>query len=497
MCSHTRRRVFSCISILALALGLVFCAAFKPEQARAESWTREAEGGFTGGFNQMQLDVSATAVFDDGGGSKLYAGTFNLQGTGCQIWRCDGPDPDDWVQVNVSGFGDPNNIEVTGMTVFSHGGTTYLYAATNNGVGGCEIWRTAGLGGVPYTDWTPVAPSGFAGPNYSAILDNDGVNLYVGTYNPGGCQIWTSKGTPVTPYTDWAPLAMGGFGNPNNVAVSSFRIFASGNGFLHAGTRNSATGLEVWSLTPLGWSRVDAAVGVGGGFGNPNNVEAACMSDLVGILYVGTENGNGGEVWGSAGSMAAPPPPYTNYIDWAPLAVAGFGNPNNTGITSLVPYGGWMFAGTLNPTQGMEVFSAVPGPFPPPVPWPWAPQAQGGLGDPNNIMATRLELLGGNLWLGSMNHFTGCETWVKPGLAGTWAQVNINGFAPNNNGIAECMAEFHGSLLVGASNRTTGCRVFLRDAAGWIQVNQDGFGNDLNSTVSSMAVFSHGGTEYL
>ena len=147
------------ILISAVLLGLLLPIALDSEEARADSWTREADAGFTGGFNQMQLNVSATAVFDDGGGSKLYAGTFNLQGTGCQIWRCDGPDPDDWVQVNVSGFGDPNNIEVTGMTVFSHGGITYLYAATRNGASGCEIWRTAGLGGVPHRLRGDAAPS--------------------------------------------------------------------------------------------------------------------------------------------------------------------------------------------------------------------------------------------------------------------------------------------------------------------------------------------------
>ncbi len=144
------RKCFVYLSVLAVALGLVLPAFFAPERARADSWVQEADAGFTGDFNRMQLDATATATFDDGSGSgpRLYVGTFNLQGTGCQVWRQDGPLPADWTQVNLDGFGDPNNIEVSGMAVFAHGGTTYLYVATQNGATGGEIWRTAGAGGA-------------------------------------------------------------------------------------------------------------------------------------------------------------------------------------------------------------------------------------------------------------------------------------------------------------------------------------------------------------
>ncbi len=41
----------------------------------------------------------------------------------------------------------------------------YLYVGTSNETTGAEIWRTASVGGPPFTDWTQVNFNGFGDSN--------------------------------------------------------------------------------------------------------------------------------------------------------------------------------------------------------------------------------------------------------------------------------------------------------------------------------------------
>ncbi len=45
-------------------------------------------------------------------------------------------------------------------------------------------------------------------------------------------------------------------------------------------------------------------------------------------------------------------------------------------------------------------------------------------------------------------------------------------------------------LYVGTKNRSTGCRVYRYDGGGWSRVNDDGFGNPMNTEVTSMVVYN-------
>jgi hypothetical protein len=71
-------------------------------------------------------------------------------------------------------------------------------------------------------------------------------------------------------------------------------------------------------------------------------------------------------------------------------------------------------------------------------------------------------------------------------------QVNTDGFGNSNNGggaDSNLMRVYQGKLYVGVENREEGCTVFSFDGEKWEQVNQHGFGDPDNATVSSMAVF--------
>ena len=118
------------------------------------------------------------------------------------------PQFNDWQQVNASGFRPPaeNRAYASGMTVPG----SYLYVGTSEGVnahGGCDVFRSAGTGGPPFTDWQQVNPDGFApNCNYaaqaSAFFNGD---YYVGTTSERDCQVWRYDGS------SWAQVNPDGF----------------------------------------------------------------------------------------------------------------------------------------------------------------------------------------------------------------------------------------------------------------------------------------------
>jgi len=73
------------------------------------------------------------------------------------------------------------------------------------------------------------------------------------------------------------------------------------------------------------------------------------MSEHNGILYLALANDAPigeriGKIWATDGARF-----------W-PVMENGFGNPNNTGIMSLISYNGWLYAGTENKADGYEVW---------------------------------------------------------------------------------------------------------------------------------------------
>ncbi|MCJ7511219.1 MAG: hypothetical protein MUP14_10110 [Dehalococcoidia bacterium] len=118
----------------------------------------------------------------------LYAGTDNYV-TGTEVWRF----PEDiatWIQVNVDGFGDPSNFALGGS-----GKTTGCGCNCNNTVGtwndvtGGEVWKLSGD-----STWTQLNLDGFGDPNNYVVFVSGvcfGGTMYVGTGNDStGGEIW-------------------------------------------------------------------------------------------------------------------------------------------------------------------------------------------------------------------------------------------------------------------------------------------------------------------
>jgi len=240
------------------------------------------------------------------------------------------------------------------MTVCSHGGTDYLYVGTTNNLSSCEVWRTAGVGGPPYADWTLVCAPGFGDANnYGATsMVSSGSEIFVGTTNyTSGAELWRSAGVGGPPYTDWAQVNVDGFGDAFNGCISALLM---GNGFIHAGTENLSTGCEMWRSSMVGgpsytdWIQVNAD-----GFGDAHNTNISSLVSFNGGLYAGTANGvTGAEIWKSYGNRGPP------YADWVQANVDGFGNARNTSASSLSSESGTLYVGTANLFDGCELWSA-------------------------------------------------------------------------------------------------------------------------------------------
>jgi uncharacterized repeat protein (TIGR01451 family) len=198
------------------------------------SWTQVNTDGFGNANNRAAWSM---AVF----GGCLYAGTTNGD-TGAEVWRSD--NGTSWTQVNADGFGDAHNRSATSMVVFDN----YLYVGTwsNHSIStGGEVWRSSNG-----TSWTQVNTDGFGDASNvaawtMAVFDN---YLYVGASNWGtGVEMWRSAGVGGPPFTDWEQVSLDGFGDANNEDVMSMAVLGDQ---LYMGTWNSSTGTEVWRGQP-------------------------------------------------------------------------------------------------------------------------------------------------------------------------------------------------------------------------------------------------------
>ena len=141
------------------------------------------------------------------------------------------PNVPGWSQTNINGFGDPENDEITRMSI--HNGL--LYASTQNLNSGGEVWRSAG------------------GRNWGSV-----------------------------------PVASGGFGNSANRRIQVGKSF---NGYLYAGTENLDTGGEIWRCSTCSgsdWVKVLAGSVLGAGH---NNVQTVSVHANALYATVNGENG--------------------------------------------------------------------------------------------------------------------------------------------------------------------------------------------------------------
>ncbi|MBU1669983.1 MAG: IPT/TIG domain-containing protein [Actinobacteria bacterium] len=443
------------VGLLSLIVTLVWFLF--PGTAFAENWSQVGSGGIDGNYDYAST-AYCTTVFD----SCLYAGAAHTDG--CYVWRFDGSS---WTKACDAGFGDPANSEVSSLA--EYGGD--LYAGTYKNTGG-EVWRYDGPGP---SDWTMVSSGGFGDSNNRRIqeLAEYGGYLYAGTSNTStGCELWRTQAAGGPPYSDWVQVNSDGFGTASNQGIFSMLEYS---GHLHVGTYNSSTSCQIWTTLGIGgppytdWTKVNSD-----GFGDPGNSMAQSMVIFNGELHVGTQNGNGCQVWKTAATGG---PPYT---DWTKVNGDGFGTNQNYEATSMAVYGAVLYVGTWNGTTGCEVWSSNGTGGPPYSDWSQVNASGFGSGD-DIPQAYSMSVYGTDLYTSA-----GVEVWKYNGSS--WAMVNIYGFTTNINMNVSCMTEFNGDFYA-ATYSGLGCGVWRYDGSSWAQVNSDGFGDRGNIYARSMCVY--------
>ena len=103
-------------------------------------------------------------------GDYTLVGTYN-ENDGAEIWSYS-YDADAWERVVSGGFGDANNISISSMMAVGE----YLYAGTENDVSGGEVWRSPVYGDAG--SWEQVNVDGFGDPNNHAVTSLAGAGAF-------------------------------------------------------------------------------------------------------------------------------------------------------------------------------------------------------------------------------------------------------------------------------------------------------------------------------
>jgi len=175
-------------------------------------------------------------------------------------------------------------------------------------------------------------------------------------------------------------------------------------------------------------------------------------------------------------------------LTWEQINVSGFGM-SNTRVSGMTVFDESLYAGTINQTDGAQVWRFDSGTT-------WTQVNDDGFAM-NNMAVQGIVVFNGELYIGTTNFSEGCQVWRYDGGT-SWTQVNESGF---ENGKEACVARvlivFDGQLYAGVRNDTdiggmVGAQVWRFDGStSWTQINEDGFGNEPsgnNRSVESMAV---------
>lgn len=222
-----------------------------------------------------------------------------------------------WQPAMEPGFGDPSNRAITALASFAN----HLYAATGNPERGFQLWKTSARGKPPYR-WHPVLRDGAGRYNLNALAP--ALTVFQGA-------LYVTTGLPGL-----------GYDSANDIgpaAAELLRVYDDDRWELVVGEpRFSSTGLKV----PFAVR--------GPGFDDFYNSVLWSMVAHDGCLYVGTHH------WGSFECALTGQPLQGGFQLWASedgdrwqaVAAAGFGDPFQIGVQTLLSTSAGLFVGSSN-----------------------------------------------------------------------------------------------------------------------------------------------------
>jgi hypothetical protein len=316
-------------------------------------------------------------------------------------------------------------------------GVNYLYASTLGHQ--ADLWRTSTGEPNSWSNvWTNATVSSVRsmevhnGLLYLALMNDALEHDHIG-------KIWATDGNA------FSPVMEDGFGNPDNVGIESLISY---NGWLYAGTANSATGYEIWKLAGPNENDPPVRVVAGGG-PSPNNEWACSPCIFQGRLYYGSllsmmdallrgfpggadiiridENDHWETVVGR-GSLSG----YSS----------GFNRRLNSYIWSMAAHDGWLYAGTFDQLS----------------PFTWA------LEDPIGFIKTMMPQGKSANLIDSLGH-SGADLYkTQDGV--TWVPVTLDGFGDVGNYGFRTMKSVGKDFFVGTTNTFDGLEIWRATSTG-------------------------------
>ena len=190
-------------------------------------------------------------------------------------------------------------------------------------------------------------------------------------------------------------------------------------------------------------------------------------------------------------------------LTWEKVNNPGFGDAQNDQITSLYEFNSFLYAGTLNSSQGSEVWRSGS-----PASDNWDMVNNNGFDSSNNTDALSMIEFDSDLYVGTHNAVTGAEVWYCTSASGCdgsgdWTQANGDGFGEGTDIDGVYDLEVFGDYLYAATDSPggggevpgSGGRIYRTNASGaappftWDKVNTNGFGDSANIVIHSLEVF--------
>jgi len=206
------------------------------------------------------------------------------------------------------------------------------------------------------------------------------------------------------------------------------------NGKIYAGVTNSVTGAQIWS-SPTGdnntWTQMVA----------PELADSSItgFAEFDGGLFAAVESPTPAQLWSSYGG------------DWTAVVSDGFGDSNTIKTGGMAVFGGYLYVGTGNTTDGARLYRTSNG-------VDWAQAISPGFGDANNQKVEAVYVFHNQLYASVKNAVTGVEVW-RSADGTNWEQVNLDGFGDSHNtgtNGSNAVADFGCSLYVGTLNAADG-----------------------------------------
>jgi hypothetical protein len=267
----------------------------------------------------------------------------------------------------------------------------------------------------------------------------------------------------------WQQVNNNGFGDQDTAGVTALAAF---NSYLYAGTSNSIDGAQILrSQDGVNWSPVTQP-----GFGIAHDISPPAILDLTvfnGYLFASTGRGDGpGQIWNTL-----------NGVNWAPMVIHGFSDPDTVDITILVEFDGMLYAGATNLVSGAQVWRSYSGDNN-----TWtkvAPEIAG----TTAASVTSMVVFAEGLYV-AIESEAPAQIWRTFG--GPWETVVSDGFGDSFTTSAGGMAEFGSYLYVGAGNEVDGAQLWrTQDGTNWQQAIDPGFGDPNNQKVEQVFVWQN------